>query len=168
MPESSKAFQLKYVQNPSLVRSPIFVRSIIWTDTSVKPECPSGERCEYKCSPKIPSSVPSQTYSSVLSLMAGSGRPNRSTSYPSPAAYFCLSIIYINKQNVVLPQIVVCYQFPPCNHLKNWLLFSHFAYCGWKSWRSDKKWHPKYSYATFPMLMNHFQYLYTYTYSDCE
>ena len=54
----------------------------------------------------------------VLSLRASS-RPKRPASYPSPAAYFCLSKIYINKQNVVLQQIVACYQFPPCNHLKN-------------------------------------------------
>ena len=49
----------------------------------------------------------------VLSLRAGS-RPKWPASYPSPAAYFCLSKIYINKQNVMLQQIVACYQFPPC------------------------------------------------------
>ena len=72
-------------------------------------------------------------FSAVITVKAGSW-PKWPASYPSPVAYFCLSKIYINKQNVVLQQIVACYQFPPCNHLKNLLLFSYFAYCGWKSW----------------------------------
>ena len=58
----------------------------------------------------------------------------------------------MNKQNVVLQQIVACYQFPPCkwcNHLKNWLLFLASPTVDEKL-VSNKKWLRKDSYAKFP------------------
>ena len=95
----------------------------------------------------VNSDRPCCTCHAVLSLRAGS-RPKRPASCPSPAAYFCLSNIYLNKQN----GNCACYQFPPCkwcNHLKNWLLFLASPTVDEKL-VSNKKWLRKDSYAKFP------------------